>query len=109
MSETEFTPQYGTEPVPKRPKEQLKYETSLAHADGGFDPNFHSGNKYDEDEGAGGEVYDLATGKKIDNSTSTLETEIAKSGFIEGELPPIPKEDKDEETDQWLAENDKAA
>lgn len=104
-------PGYATEFKPdERSQEQAKHEAALSQGDGAYDPAFHTENLYDQNEGAGGEVLDLRTGKPIDNSTTNDADLVQKrGGHIVNSDAPVPSDEDNDAAAQWLAEHDKAA
>jgi hypothetical protein len=97
----------GFKPDERSPQQQ-SHEKALERHHEPYDPAMHSENLYDLNEGAGGEVIDLQTGKPIDNSTETDETLVTKLGGHISDRP-TPIDDGDDAAARWLAEHDKAA
>lgn len=104
---------YGPESKPpKRPIEQIQHEQTLSGLREDYDPGFHSENLYDQNEGAGGELLDLKTGRPIDNSTQTdtalVERDDAPFITSESGEPPLPPlEEENDEAARFLAKHDR--
>lgn len=93
------TPQDNPE---QRKKRRTRIAEERAELEGG---EMHSSNLYDQDEDAGGERVDLATGKPYDNSTATAE-QIDNLSEREGFEEEEGDDATDDEAARWLAEND---
>lgn len=67
--------------------------------------NQHDSDLFDQNEDKAGELYDLATGKRIDNSGPKglhEELTVIENGGKDA-LPPLPEED--DEAAKWLRAN----
>lgn len=100
-------PGYGTSyQRDELPKEQQKHQKALGGVDGDYDPTFHDYNLFDMNETKAGYTTDAATGKKLDNSTSTDRSIVEKGGFTVHEGNEIPVVDGDDPAALWLREQD---